>query len=159
MAAHSSILAWEIRWTEEPVELYSIRSQKTGIQFRTQFSSIQLLTHIQLFAIPQTVARQASLSITNSGSLLKLMSIESIMPSNHLILCRPLLLPPSILKVRLFLTLNLGFPCYLLWPPDAKNWLIWKDPDAGKDWRWEETGMTEEEIVWWHHQLNGHEFE
>ena len=96
MAAHSSILAWEIRWTEEPVELYSIRSQKTGIQFRTQFSSIQLLTHIQLFAIPQTVARQASLSITNSGSLLKLMSIESIMPSNHLILCRPLLLLPSI---------------------------------------------------------------
>ena len=96
MAAHSSILAWEIRWTEEPVELYSIRSQKTGIQFRTQFSSIQLLTHIQLFAIPQTVARQASLSITNSGSLLKFMSIESIMPSNHLILCRPLLLLPSI---------------------------------------------------------------
>ena len=96
MGHHSSVLAWEIRWTEEPVELYSIRSQKTGIQFRTQFSSIQLLTHIQLFAIPQTVARQASLSITNSGSLLKLMSIESIMPSNHLILCRPLLLLPSI---------------------------------------------------------------
>ena len=46
-----------------------------------------------------------------------------------------------------------------LWPPDAKNWLIWKDPDAGKDWRWEEKGMTEDEIVEWHHRLNGHEFE
>ena len=46
-----------------------------------------------------------------------------------------------------------------LWPPDAKNWLIWKDPDAGKDWRWEEKGMTEDEIVGWHHRLNGHEFE
>ena len=46
-----------------------------------------------------------------------------------------------------------------LWPPDAKNWLIGKDPDAGKDWRWEEKGMTEVERVAWHHQLNGHEFE
>ena len=47
----------------------------------------------------------------------------------------------------------------ILWPPDAKSWLIWKDPDAGKDWRQEEKGTTEDEIVGWHHQLNGHEFE
>jgi len=47
----------------------------------------------------------------------------------------------------------------VLWPPDAKSWLIRKDPDAGKDWRQEEKGMTEEEMVGWHHQLNGHEFE
>ena len=47
----------------------------------------------------------------------------------------------------------------MLWPPDVKNWLIWKDCDAGKDWRWEEKGMTEDEMVGWHHQLNGHEFE
>ena len=47
----------------------------------------------------------------------------------------------------------------ILWPPDGKNWLIWKDPDAGKDWRWEEKGSTEDEMVGWHHQLNGHEFE
>ena len=47
----------------------------------------------------------------------------------------------------------------ILWPPDAKSWLIGKDSDAGKDWRWEEKGMTEEEVVGWHHQLNGHEFE
>ena len=46
----------------------------------------------------------------------------------------------------------------ILWPPDAKNWLIWKDPDAGKDWRWEEKGMTEDKITGWHHQLNGHKF-
>ena len=45
----------------------------------------------------------------------------------------------------------------LLWPPDAKIWLIWKDPDAGKDWGQEEKGMTEEEMVGWHHRLNGHE--
>ena len=47
----------------------------------------------------------------------------------------------------------------ILWSPDVKNWLIWKDPDAGKDWRREEKGTTEDETVGWHHQLNGHEFE
>ena len=47
----------------------------------------------------------------------------------------------------------------IFWPPDAKNWLIWKDPDVGKDWRWEEKGTTEDEMVGWHHWLDGHEFE
>ena len=47
----------------------------------------------------------------------------------------------------------------ILWPPDVKNWLIWKDPVAGKDWRWEEKGTTEDEVVGWHHWLNGHESE
>ena len=47
----------------------------------------------------------------------------------------------------------------VLWLPDAKSWLIWKDPDAGKDWRWEEKGTTENETVGWHHRLDGHEFE
>ena len=46
-----------------------------------------------------------------------------------------------------------------LWPPDSKNWLIWKDPDAGKDWEQEEKGMSEDEMVGWHHRLNGYEFE
>ena len=45
----------------------------------------------------------------------------------------------------------------IIWSPDAKNWLIDKDPDAGKDWRQEGKGMTEDEMVGWHHQLNGHE--
>ena len=47
----------------------------------------------------------------------------------------------------------------ILWPPDGKNWLIGKDPDAGKDWRQEEKGTTEDEMVGWHYQFNGHEFE
>ena len=68
-----------------------------------QFSSVQSLSHVQLFATPWSVARQASLSITNSRSSPKLMSIESMMPSNHLILCRPLLLLPSIFpSIRVF---------------------------------------------------------
>ena len=66
-------------------------------------SSVQLLSHVQLFATPRTTVRQASLSITNSRSLLKLMSVESVMPSNHLILCRPLFLLPSIFpSIRVF---------------------------------------------------------
>ena len=47
----------------------------------------------------------------------------------------------------------------ILWPPVVKNWLTGKDPDAGKDWRWEKKGTTEDEMVGWHHQLDGHEFE
>ena len=68
-----------------------------------QFSSVQSLSHVQLFATSWTAACQASLSITNSQSLLKLMSIELVIPSNHLILCRPLLFLPSIFpSIRVF---------------------------------------------------------
>ena len=68
-----------------------------------QFSSVQLFSRVRLFATPWTAAHQASLSITNSQSLLKLMSIKSVMPSNHLILCHPLLLPLSIFpSIRVF---------------------------------------------------------
>ena len=67
-----------------------------------QFSSVQLLSHVQLFVTPWTVACQASLPITNSWSLLKLMSIESVMPSKHLILCHPLLLPLIFPSKRVF---------------------------------------------------------
>ena len=68
-----------------------------------QFSSVQLLSRVQLFATPWTAAQQASKSITKSQILLKLMSIESVIPSNHLILCHPLLLPPSIVpSIKVF---------------------------------------------------------
>ena len=68
-----------------------------------QFSSVQSFSHVWLFATPWTAAPQANLSIINSRSLLKLVSIESVMPSNHLILCRPLLLPHSVFpSIRVF---------------------------------------------------------
>ena len=72
------------------------------MSYTSSFSSVQLLSRVQLFAAPWTAARQASLSITNSWSLLKLMSIESVMPSNHLILCCPLLLPSVFTSIRVF---------------------------------------------------------
>ena len=81
----------------------SEKESKKPILFKIRFSSVQSLSCVQLFATPWTAAHQASLSITNSQSLLKLMSIESVMPSNHLILCLPLLLQPSIFpSIRVF---------------------------------------------------------
>ena len=79
-----------------------------------QFSSVQLLSHVWLFATPWTAARQASLSITNSSILLKLMSTESVMPSNHLILCHPLLL------------LSLIFPSIRVFPSDTAVCIRWQ---------------------------------
>ena len=68
-----------------------------------QFSSVQSLSHVRLFTTPWTTARQASLSFTNTWSLLRLMSIKLVMPSNHLILCHPILLLPSIFpSIRVF---------------------------------------------------------
>ena len=71
--------------------------------YNTKGNSVQPLSCVQLFVTPEPAAHQASLSITNSWSLLKLVSVESVMPSNHLILCRPLLLLPSIFpSIRVF---------------------------------------------------------
>ena len=117
---HSSILAWRIPWTEKPGRLQSTGSQRVGHDFTftylliwyicfwfvfvaVQFSSVQSIRCVWLFAIPGTAARQASLSITNTWSILKFMSIESVIPSRDHILCCPLLLPPSIFpRIRVF---------------------------------------------------------
>ena len=98
----------------EPVSLMS--PKLAGGFFTTQFSSVQSLSRVRLFATPWIAAQQASLSITNSRSLLKLMSIESVMPSSHLILCRPLLLlppvPPSIRVFSSETALHMKWPKY-----------------------------------------------
>ena len=98
-----------------------------------KFSSVQLLSHVQLFVTTWTAARQASLSITNSQSLLKLMFIESVMPSNHLILCRPLLFLPSIFpSIRVFSNKSV---LLIRWP---KYWTFqWSASDLSmniQDW-------------------------
>ena len=116
------------------------------------FSSVQSLSHVRFFATPWTAVSQASLSITNSQSLLKLMSIESVMPSNHLILCHPLLLLPLIFpSIRVFsdeLVLHITWPKdwsfsfsispsteysglisfgsdWFVWTVGSKSWSIW----------------------------------
>ena len=100
-------------WRSEKLMLYTLDENSSSYQFCcliqlypnkwSQFSSDQSLSSVWLFVIPWTAACQASLSITNCQNLLKLMSIKSVMPSNHLILCRPLLLLPSIFpRIRVF---------------------------------------------------------
>ena len=97
-------------------KIFGLYSQSQYISTPLQFSSVQLLSHVQLFATPRIAARQASLSITNSRSSPKLMCIESVMPSSHLILCRPrLLLPPIPPSIRVFSnesTLRMRWPKY-----------------------------------------------
>ena len=94
-SAHSSLITHSIsRNTKQDLGPW-VHTQPHQVDI-PQFSSVPSLSHIQLFATPWTAACPASLSVTNSLSLLKLMSIESMMPSNHLILCHPLLLLPSV---------------------------------------------------------------
>ena len=104
----------------------------------SQLNSVQSLRRIQLFVTPWTTAHQASLSITNSRSLLKLMSIELVMPSNHLILCHPPLLPPSILpSIRVFSNES---ALRIRWP---KYWSFSISPSN------EHSGLISFRMDWW----------
>ena len=99
------------------IRVVAISFSRRSSQPRDQtLRSVQSLSCVWLFATPWTAAHQASLSLTNSQSLSKLMSIESVMPSNHLLLCHPLLIPPSIFpSIRVFsneLTLRIRWPKY-----------------------------------------------
>ena len=103
--------SYVLKWKKILLDYY-----QEFFESQMKFSSLQSLSHVRLFATPWIATRQASLSITNSWSLLKLMSIESVMPSSHLILCHPLLLLPSIPSIiRVFsneLTLRMRCPKY-----------------------------------------------
>ena len=95
---------------------YKLIGEKVSELSEAQFSSVLSLSRVQLFVIPWTAARQDSLCIANSQSLLKLMSIESVMLSNHLILCQPLLLLPSIFpSIRVFSNESV---LHIKWPKD-----------------------------------------
>ena len=114
--AHMSHLKLKIYWGLLTTLFWGQISKLTKSIFIIQFSSVQLLSRVRLFVTPWIAVRQASLSITYSWSLLKLMSIESVMPSSHLILCRPLLLlPPISPSIRVFSnesTLRMKWPKY-----------------------------------------------
>ena len=99
-----------------PLPQLSFKDKSWFFVFVIENSSVQSLSHVQLFATPWTAAHQASLSITNSWSLLKLMSIKLVMPSNHLILCCPLLLPSIFPSIRFFST---ELALHIRWP---KHW-------------------------------------
>ena len=109
------------------------------------FSSVQSLSHVRLFGTPWTAAHQASLPITNSQSLLKLMSIESVMPSNHLILCCPLLLLPSIFpRIRVFSNES---ALHIRWP---KDWSFSLSISPSSEY----SGLTSFRMDWLDHQVH-----
>ena len=105
MATHSSTLAWKIPWTEEPGGLLSMGSQRVRHDWAHVEGEETISVQCSVMSVSQTAwtaACQAFLFITNSWSFIKFMSIESVMPSNHLILCCPLLLPPIFPSIRVF---------------------------------------------------------
>ena len=103
-------------WLGNSLIIENLGGWPSTVISKVQFSLVQLLSHVPLFATPWTAALQASLPIINSWSLLKLMSIVSVMPSNHLILCHPLLLPPSIFpSIRIFSNESV---LHIKWPVD-----------------------------------------
>ena len=130
-----------------------------GREFDPRFSSVQSLSCVWLFATPWTAARQTSLSITDSQILLKLMSIELVMPSSHLILCHPLILLPSIfLSIRVIsnkLTLRIRWPKYWSFsfstsPSSENSWMRNYDPSCPCVAQKAKTKQTEEaSALWW----------
>ena len=111
-----------------PMAFFTEQEQKNSQNVWKQFSSVQLLCHLQLFATPWTAARQASLSITNFRSLLTLMSIELVMPSNHPILCHLLLLPSLFPSIRVFSNESV---LHIRWP---KYWSLSFSISPSNEW-------------------------
>ena len=147
MAPHSSTLAWKIPWTEEPGRLQSMGSRRVGHNWVTSFtfhfhgSEKEIVTHSSVLAwrIP---------GMGDPGGLPSMWSHRVGHSWSDLA------------AAAAFIgRTDAEAETPILWPLDGKNWLIWKDPDAGKDWRREEKGPTEDEKAGWHHWLNGHEFE
>ena len=155
MAPHSSTLAWKIPWTEEPGRLKTMGSWRVGQDWATSLSLFTFMhwrrkwkpTPVFLPGESQDGGAwwAAVYGVAQSWTRLKRLSSSSSSKGN---------------QSWIFIgRTDAKAETPILWPRDVKNWLIWKDPDAGKDWQWEEKGTTEDETVGWHHRLNGHEFE
>ena len=157
MAPHSSTPAWKIPWMEEPGRLQSMGSRRVGHDWATElnwysqsygFSS----SHVWMWELDSKESwapKNWCFWTVVLESLENPVDCKEIKPIN-----------PKGNQSWIFIGgTDVEAEASILRPPDAKNWLIGKDPDAGKDWRQEEKGMTEDEMVGWHHRLNGHEFE
>ena len=156
MAIHSSILAWTVPWTEEPSSLQSMRSQS-----RTRLKGLSI-AHINRIK-----------KKTNTGSLKDTEKVfDKIQHSFFwtVVLEKTFESPLDCKEIKpvnpkgnqswiLIGRIDAKAESSILWPPDTKNWLLGKDPDAGKDWRQEEKGTTEVEMVEWHHWLDEYKFE
>ena len=143
MATHFSIFAWRIPWTEEPGRPSSIGSQRV----RHDESDLAR-THAWKYFKPMKLSKNwcfwTVMLEKTLESPLDYKDIKSVNPKGN--------------QSWIFIG-RTDAEAPILWPPYAKNWLIEKDCDAGKDWKQEEKGTTEDEMVGWHHRLDGDEFE
>ena len=157
MATHSNILAWRIPWMEALGRLQSMGSQRVGhnwvpsLHFFTSFLRRYSIKYIWMWELDHKVGWVQKNWCFWPVVLEK--SLESPLD------CREIK-PVSCKGTQSWIFIGrTDAEAPILWPPNVKNWLIGKHPDAGKDWRQEEKGMTEDEMAGWHHQPDGHEFE
>ena len=172
MATHSSFLAWRIPWTQEPgiiyLQFYKLLGRKvmTNLDSILKSRDITLPTKVRLvktMVFPVVIYRLYLLDYKESWvpknwcfwTVMLEKTFESPLDCKEIQPVHPKWDQSWVLIVKA----DVEAETPILWPPDGKNWLIWKDSVAGKDWRWEEKGTTEDEMVGWHHWLNGHEFE
>ena len=145
LTIHSSTIAWKIPWTEEPGRLQSMGSQRVGHDWVTSLT----LTHVWMWDLDHKEGRAPKNWCFPTVVLEK--TFESPLDSKEI---KPVNLKGNQHWILIGRT---DAEALILWSPDVKRRLIGKDPDAGKDWRQEEKGTTEDEMVEWHHWFNGHE--
>ena len=170
MATHSSFLVWRSPWREEPGIIYLHFYKLLGRKVMTNLDSILKSRDITLPTKVRLVKAMVFPVVIYGLYLLDYK--ENWVPKNWcfwtVMLEKTFESPLDCKEIQpvhpkwdqswaLIVRTDVDAETPILWPPDGKNWLIWKDSDAGKDWRWEK-GPTEDEMVEWHHRLNGHEF-
>ena len=149
MTTHSSILPWRIPWIKEPGRLQPIESQR--VRHNWKDLAHMHCTHVQIWELDHKegwVPKNWCFRIT----VLK-KTLEGPLASKEVKPVNPKENQPWIFCGRT------DAEAPIIWPPDVKSQLTGEDPDAGRAWRHEEKGMTEDQMVGWHHLLNGHEFE
>ena len=158
MATHSSILAWRIQGTEEPGGLPSMGSHRVGHDWSDlAAAAVKAMVFPVVMYGCESLDHKKSWVLKNwcfwTGMLEK--TLESPLGCKEI---KPI--HPKGNQSCIFIGRSDGeAEAPIFWPPDVKNWLIGKNPDAGKDWRQEEKGTTEDEMIGWHYQFDGREFE
>ena len=150
MATHASILAWKSPWTEEPGRLQSMGLHDLACVHEGGGRWVGSNKVVEL----KKLKKAKRWKIDTFWTVVLEKTLESPLDCKEFQPVNPKGNQSWIFVGRT----DAEAETPILWPPDARNWLIWKDPDAGKNWRREEKGMTEDEMVGWHHRLNGHEF-
>ena len=149
MTIHSNILAWRIPWTEEPRMLQSMGSQRVGHDWATNTStSIQYIKNIYKYS----TAEHWRIDAFELWCWRRLLRVPWTARRSNLSILKEISPEYSLEAVA-------EAEAPILWPHDVKNWLTGKDPDAGKKWRQQEEATREDEMVGWHHHVDGHEFE